>query len=80
MQSRIESLVEACVNVVIGACVALVAQLIIFPLLGIPVTLGQNLIITAFFTVISVARSYLVRRYFNSRIKNVSKSVARHLK
>ena len=54
--------------VAIGYSVAILSQLAVFPLFGIKVTLTDNLLIGAFFTVISLARSYLVRRLFN-RIK-----------
>jgi len=65
MQTKLQSLLESCANVAIGYLVALMAQLIIFPLLGIAVSLSQNLTIGAFFTAVSIARSYCVRRAFN---------------
>jgi hypothetical protein len=65
MQSKTQSAIESVANVAIGYLVALAAQLTIFPLLGIPVTLEQNLMIGAFFTAVSLARSYCVRRLFN---------------
>jgi hypothetical protein len=69
MQSRLESFVEAWVNIVIGFGVSLLAQIIIFPLFGIDIEMWENLSIAAFFTVISLVRSYLLRRYFNHRLK-----------
>lgn len=56
---------ESIANVAIGYLVALGAQLVVFPLLGIEVSLGQNLLLGAIFTVVSIARSYCVRRLFN---------------
>lgn len=67
-QSRLGSFVESLANVAIGYGVALVSQLLIFPLYGIAVTLSTNLYIGAWFTVISIARSYCVRRWFNARL------------
>ncbi len=64
-QSRRHSLLEACINVAIGYGVALVSQIAVFPLYGITVPLSTNLAIGAWFTVISIARSYLLRRAFN---------------
>lgn len=75
-QSRIESLVETCINTAIGFVVALASQLVIFPQVGIHVHIGTNLTISAWFTLISVARGYVVRRYFNSRIKSISQRAA----
>ena len=59
------SFVEAWANVAIGYGVAILSQLAVFPLFGIKVALTDNLLIGAFFTIISLARSYVVRRLFN---------------
>ncbi|RPI78801.1 MAG: hypothetical protein EHM45_05290 [Desulfobacteraceae bacterium] len=68
MQSKKYSLIESITNVAIGYLVALGSQLIIFPVFGISVPLRSNLAIGAFFTVVSIIRSYCLRRVFN-RIK-----------
>ena len=65
-QSRRMSAIEAIANVAVGYGVAVLAQLAIFPLFGIAVSLGDNLAIGAAFTVVSLARSYAVRRLFNA--------------
>ncbi|MGH1373583.1 MAG: DUF7220 family protein [Cellvibrionaceae bacterium] len=80
MQSRFESLVETCVNVFIGYCVSLAGQFVVFPALGIPVTFGEQILISVFFTVLSVARMYAIRRYFNLRLKTLSHTIATGLK
>jgi len=59
------SLVESLVNVAIGYGVALLSQIIIFPFFGIHIPLLDNILIGFWFTVISIARSYVVRRWFN---------------
>lgn len=66
-QTRRGSFIEACINVAIGYGVALASQLLVFPLFGIHIPLSSNLAIGAVFTVISIARSYVVRRVFNAR-------------
>ncbi|WP_439580752.1 DUF7220 family protein [Elioraea sp.] len=63
-QSRTMSLVEATTNVVVGFGVALLAQLAVFPLFGIVVSVGDHVLIGAIFTVASIARSYALRRLF----------------
>ena len=63
-QSRLTSFVESCANVAIGYGVALAAQLVVFPLFGLAGSLRDTLLIGALFTVVSLARSYLVRRAF----------------
>lgn len=65
MQSRRQSMVETAASVAIGYLVALASQLAIFPLFGIHATLSDNLLIGAWFTVISIIRGYFVRRFFN---------------
>jgi hypothetical protein len=65
MQTRTQSLLESMANIAIGYLVALGAQLVVFPALGIAVSLEQNLLLGAIFTAVSLARSYCVRRLFN---------------
>ena len=66
MQSRSMSLVESVANVAIGYLVALGGQIVVFPLVGVHVDMETNLVIGAAFTLISIVRSYCVRRLFNS--------------
>ncbi|MEN6622241.1 MAG: hypothetical protein ABFD50_11895 [Smithella sp.] len=65
MQLKKHSLLESIVNVAVGYGVALLSQVIIFPVFGIKVTIRDNILIGLFFTVISIARSYVLRRIFN---------------
>ena len=69
MQTKTQSLIESITNILIGYTVAILSQLAVFPLFDIIVPLSDNLMIGAFFTVISLGRSYLVRRYYNTRHK-----------
>jgi len=65
-QSRVMSLVEAVVNVVVGYGVAVATQMLVFPLFGLQTTLAQNLKMGAIFTVVSIARSFALRRVFEA--------------
>lgn len=65
MQTRLQSLIEAWANVAIGYFVALAAQLIVFPLYDIDVSMSQNIQIGLIFTAVSIARNYVLRRLFN---------------
>lgn len=76
MQTRIGSLFESAVNIVIGYFVALLSQLLVFPMFGIDVPLSTNLWIGAWFTVISLVRSYVIRRWFNARIQAAAQAVS----
>ena len=68
MQSKLQSLLESLSNIAIGYSVAVLSQLLVFPLFDIDVTLGDNLLIGAYFTAISLLRSYIIRRWFNKRV------------
>ena len=63
-QSRLMSLVESVANVVVGYGVAVVTQILIFPIFGLHTTLAQNLTMGAVFTIVSLGRSYALRRLF----------------
>ena len=65
-QSRRMSLVEAVANVMIGYGVAVITQILIFPIFGLHTTLAQNLKMGAIFTIVSIARSFALRRVFEA--------------
>ena len=65
-QSRGMSLVEAITNVVVGFAVALLTQIAVFPVFGLQVSLSENLAIGLLFTTVSIARSYALRRLFET--------------
>ena len=67
-QTRLGSFIESCINVLIGFTINFAANLVILPLIGFQISVGQNLFIGVLYTIISVARSYAVRRWFNARI------------
>lgn len=66
-QSKAMSLLEAVVNTVVGLGVAMVATAAICKAYNIPMTWENNFIITFWMTVLSVLRSYLLRRLFNAQ-------------
>ena len=63
-QSRLMSLVESIANVIVGYGVAVATQILIFPVFGLQTTLAQNLKMGAVFTIVSLVRSYALRRLF----------------
>lgn len=65
-QPRIHSAFEAVANVAIGYGVAIATQIVVFPWFGMTPSLRQNLGIGAIFTVVSLVRSYVLRRLFNA--------------
>ena len=68
MQSKLQSVAESLVNIGIRGIISIVSQLLLFPKLGIHVGLSVNILIWGYFTVISLVTSYMIRRYFNSKL------------
>jgi hypothetical protein len=66
-QTRRHSLVEAIANVLVGIVISFISNRLILGHYGIPMTLKTNAIITAWFTAISIGRSYTLRRIFNRK-------------
>lgn len=64
-QSKKSSLIESLANIAIGYFVSVTAQIVIFPLFGMRPSIGENLAIGALFTIVSLVRSYVLRRLFN---------------
>jgi len=65
-QSRLMCLVESLANVLVGYGVAVATQMAVFPLFGLTVTVTENLLIGLIFTVVSIVRSYALRRSFEA--------------
>ena len=66
MQSSWMSLVEAITTIAIGYVIAVLTQVLVFPLFGLSASLGDNLGIGAVFTIASLLRSFALRRAFNA--------------
>lgn len=68
-QTKIVSFVEASLNTASGFIVSLLAwQFLVAPLFGYTVTWETNFYLTGIFTIISIVRSYLWRRFFERRL------------
>ncbi len=65
-QSRLMSMVESLANVLVGYGVALATQMLVFPVFGLAVTITENILIGLIFTVVSIVRSYALRRGFEA--------------
>ena len=75
-QTRLGSFIEAWINVAIGFGINFAANLVILPAFGFHISVTQNLQIGVIYTLISVARSYAVRRWFNARIHSAALRLA----
>ena len=67
MQSKRESMIESLTSTTIGIIIGIVLNLTILPIFGYPVSLSDSLWISVIFTVVSIIRSYIIRRWFNSK-------------
>lgn len=66
MQTRLMSLVETMTNILVGLVISFLSQIAIFKIYNVSLSTQQNAEITLYFTIISILRSYALRRFFNS--------------
>jgi hypothetical protein len=64
VQTPLVSFTEAVLNVSLGYVLALLTQRLVYPAFGISTTLATDCAIAGVFTLVSLARSFLVRRLF----------------
>ena len=64
-QGKKGSLVESIIQVLTGWGVAIITQLIVYPLMGIEVSIVQNINLSLIFIVVGFIKQYYVRRLFD---------------
>ena len=64
-QSKFGSFVEAWANIIVGFTINWCANMLILPMFGFDITAAKAFWIGVVFTGISLARSYILRRWFN---------------
>ena len=67
MQSKKQSLIETLTSVFVGWLIGVILNLTVLPLFDYNITVVDSLWVSLIFTVISVVRGYLIRRFFNSK-------------
>ena len=67
MQSKKSSFYESVANMAAGLLISFSIQVVMYPLMGIPVNMKQNILITFVFLLASLIRGYVIRRIFNKR-------------
>jgi len=80
LQSKLDSFIESILNVGIGFGVAVLANFVIFPWVGIAASTTQVITVGIFMTFVSVARSYMVRRFANKYLTRFREKVVEFLK
>ena len=69
MQTKKWSMIETLVSVGIGLLIGVILNMLVLPLFDYDVSLTDGVLISIIFTAVSVVRSYVVRRIFNSKEK-----------
>jgi len=69
VQGKKGSLVESIIQVLSGWGVAIITQLIVYPLMGIEVSIVQNINLSLIFIVVGFIKQYYVRRLFETYVK-----------
>lgn len=67
MQTKKQSLIETLTSVFVGWLIGVILNLTVLPLFDYNITIVDSLLVSLIFTVISVVRGYLIRRFFNSK-------------
>lgn len=65
-QSKLMSWLESLINIAVGFGISLAAQMYFLPLLGVQIAFHQNLFFALIMTVISLLRSFILRRVFEA--------------
>ena len=69
MQSKKDSLIESLTSTTIGWLIGVILNLTVLPLFDYNITVVDSLLVSLIFTAVSVARGYVIRRWFNSKEK-----------
>ena len=78
-QTRLVSLIEVCIGVAIGFLVSFIAWPFVAHAFGYPYSVAHNLGITGIFTVLSIVRGYVVRRFFATGLHKLAILMARRV-
>jgi len=78
-QTKLTSLIETLMNTAIGFSISFVGWPVAAAMTGIEYSHGQHWAVVAFFTVISVARGYVIRRFFNNGLHLAAVKLAKRL-
>ena len=65
MQTKKQSFVEACVQTLVAFTISVLIQPHLYALWGFHITLADSAVLAGIFTLISLVRSYIIRRMFN---------------
>lgn len=63
-------MIETLTSVFVGWLIGVILNMLVLPLFNYDVNLTDGVLISIIFTAVSVVRSYVVRRFFNSKERN----------
>ena len=69
MQTKKQSLIETLTSVFAGWLIGVILNMLVLPLFDYNITVIDSLWVSLIFTVVSVIRGYVIRRFFNSKEK-----------
>jgi hypothetical protein len=78
-QSKLESFFESMANTVVGFVISWFAWPVIAAIVGISFNHTQHWLVVVLFTIISVVRGYVVRRWFNAKLHHLAVTLAKKL-
>ena len=67
MQTKKQSLIETLTSVFVGWLIGVILNMLVLPLFDYDITVVDSLWVSLIFTVVSVIRGYVIRRFFNSK-------------
>ena len=80
-QTRLQSLIEAGFNLIIGFIINFFANWLILPAFGFTqLTVATNFYIGLAYTVVSLVRQYAIRRWFNQKLHDAALRLAGEMK
>ena len=66
-QTKLQSIREVMTSYAIGFTIGFLTNIFVLPLFGYAVSVSKGLGISVIYTMISIARSYIIRRFFNNK-------------
>ena len=67
MQTKKQSMIETLTSVFVGWLIGVILNMLVLPLFDYDITVVDSLWVSLIFTVVSVIRGYIIRRWFNSK-------------
>lgn len=66
-QTKLNSIIESISNTLIGLITTLIFSPFIYKMVGMTYTYKQLGVVTVMFTMLSIVRGYIIRRFFNKK-------------